>query len=268
MFALTIRRLGVMMNAIMNSLERSLIEKAAVENGWEYIVASTVAGVTLASARHKARVVIHPSVPPARWAVAVPTGLLRIELARSAQWIEATDGSYSALDIQQLALLLRRIAELALSLPDQAAATYAIKVQEELAAIQSFGTEVERMVKQRVGQDTFRQALLDYWGGACAVTGIDQPAVLRASHAKPWAACKDDKERLNVFNGLLLTANLDALFDRGLITFAADGALRCSSLLPPGQLTSLQLTSDVRLRWIALEHQPFLAWHRENVFVV
>ena len=157
---------------------------------------------------------------------------------------------------------------MALSLPDQAAATYATKVAEELATIQSFETEMERMVKQRVGQDTFRQALLDYWGGACAVSGIGLPAVLRASHAKPWAACKDDKERLNVFNGLLLTANLDALFDRGLITFAADGALRCSSLLPPGQLTSLQLTSDVRLRWIALEHQPFLAWHRENVFVV
>lgn len=58
--------------------------------------------------------------------------------------------------------LLRRIAELALSLPDEAVATYVTKVQEELAAIQSFSTEVERIVKQRVGQDTFRQALLDY----------------------------------------------------------------------------------------------------------
>jgi hypothetical protein len=256
------------MPTIMNFLERSLIEKAAVENGWEYIVESSDAQVTLASARHKARVVIRPGISPIRWAVAVPTGLLRIELARSTQWIETPDGAFSALDIEQLALLLRRIAELALSLPDQAAATYAIKVQEELAAIQSFDTEVERMVKQRVGQDTFRQALLDYWGGACAVTGVDQPAVLRASHAKPWAVCGDDKERLNVFNGLLLTANLDALFDRGLITFDDEGVLRCSSLFTHGQLTSLQLMSDLRLRWIALEHQPFLAWHREKVFVV
>lgn len=256
------------MNTIMNSLERSLIEKAAAENGWEYIVESSDTGVTLASARHKARVVIRPGVPPARWAVAVPTGLLRIELARSARWVEMPDGFFSALDIEQLAPLLRRIAELALSLPDQAAATYAIKVQEELAAIQSFDTEVERMVKQRVGQDTFRQALLDYWGGACAVTGIDQPAVLRASHAKPWAVCEDDRERLNVFNGLLLTANLDALFDRGLITFDDEGVLRCSSLLTHGQLTSLQLMSDLKLCWIAQEHQPFLAWHREKVFVV
>ena len=252
----------------MNSLERSLIEKAAAENGWEYIVESSDTGVTLASARHKARVVIRPGISPARWAVAVPTGLLRIELARSAQWIEAPDGSFAVVDIEQLALLLRRIAELAFSLPDQAAATYAIKVKEELAAIQSFDTEVERMVKQRVGHDTFRQALLDYWGGACAVTGVDQPAVLRASHAKPWAVCEDDKERLNVFNGFLLTANLDALFDRGMITFDNDGVLKCSSLLTYGQLTALQLTSDLRLRWIAQEHRPFLAWHREEVFVI
>jgi len=89
----------------MNALERSLVEKTAVENGWEYIVASSNAGVTLASARHKARVVIRPGVPPPRWAVTVPAGLLRIELARSARWIEATDGSYSVLDIEQLAPL-------------------------------------------------------------------------------------------------------------------------------------------------------------------
>lgn len=255
------------MPTIMNSLERSLIEKAAVENGWEYIVESRDAQVTLASARHKARVVIRPGMSPSRWAVAVPTGLLRIELARSAHWIEAHNGSFAAVDIEQLAMLLHRIAELALSLPDQAAATYAIKVKEELAGIQSFDTEVERIVKQRVGQDTFRQALLDYWGGACAVTGVDQPAVLRASHAKPWAVCEDDKERLNVFNGLLLTANLDALFDRGLITFDGDGILRRSSLLTYGQVTSLQLKNDLGLRWVASEHQFFLSWHREKIFM-
>jgi hypothetical protein len=250
----------------MNSLERSLIEKAAAENGWEYIVESAETAVTLASARHKARIVICPGVSPSRWTAKVPAGLLRTELARSARWIEAPDGFFSVVDIEQLARLLRRIAELALSLPDQAAATYATKVQEELAAIQSFSTEVERIVKQRVGQDTFRQALLDYWGGACAVTGIDLQEVLRASHAKPWAACEDDKERLNVFNGLLLTANLDALFDRGLISFDDTGALICSSQLTRTQLIEMHLNNASKLRWIAPEHQAFLAWHRERVF--
>ncbi len=77
---------------------------------------------------------------------------------------------------------------------------------------------LERSLLEKAGQDVFRAALMDYWGGACVVTGIDLPAVLRASHAKPWAACASDEERLDVFNGLLLVANLDALFDRGHIS--------------------------------------------------
>ncbi len=81
------------------------------------------------------------------------------------------------------------------------------------------------MVRQRVGQQTFRQAMLDYWGGACAVTGLALPQALRASHAKPWAECVSDAERLDVFNGFLLSANLDALFDQFLISFTDDGEL-------------------------------------------
>ena len=41
------------------------------------------------------------------------------------------------------------------------------------------------MVRQRVGQNKFRDAMMDYWGGACAVTGVAIPEVLRASHASP-----------------------------------------------------------------------------------
>ena len=36
---------------------------------------------------------------------------------------------------------------------------------------------------------------------------------------------KTDAERLDVFNGFLLSANLDALFDRFLISFDEQGAL-------------------------------------------
>ncbi len=122
------------------------------------------------------------------------------------------------------------------------------------------------MVKQRVGQDTFRQALFDYWGGSCAVTGIKLPEVLRANHAKPWADCYSDQERLNVFNGFLLVANLDALFDRGLISFAESGEVICSTRLEANQRSVLQLTDSLKLRWIAPAHQPFLLWRRDKLF--
>jgi hypothetical protein len=51
-----------------------------------------------------------------------------------------------------------------------------------------------------------------------AVTGIAQPALLRASHIKPWAHCGNNAERLDVHNGFLLTADWDAAFDAGLVS--------------------------------------------------
>ncbi|MBK6531770.1 MAG: HNH endonuclease [Deltaproteobacteria bacterium] len=47
--------------------------------------------------------------------------------------------------------------------------------------------------------------------------------LLRASHIKPWAECETDAERLDVFNGFLLEARIDAVFDQGFVTVADDG---------------------------------------------
>ena len=73
---------------------------------------------------------------------------------------------------------------------------------------------------QRVGQNIFRDALLEYWNGRCPMTGITDPALLRASHIVPWAECESDAQRLDVYNGLLLSALWDAAFDAGRVSFA------------------------------------------------
>jgi HNH endonuclease len=59
---------------------------------------------------------------------------------------------------------------------------------------------------------------------------ITEPALLRASHIVPWADC-DDEQRLNVHNGLLLSALWDAAFDKGLVSFAEDGTVLASQTL-------------------------------------
>lgn len=89
---------------------------------------------------------------------------------------------------------------------------------------------------QRIGQDIFRHALMKYWNGRCPLTGITDRASLRASHIIPWAECGSDALRLDVHNGLLLSALWDAAFDTGLISF--DDAGR--------PLYSLNLTSAAR----------------------
>lgn len=129
------------------------------------------------------------------------------------------------------------------------------------------GTEAVREVTQRVGQDIFRRTLIDYWGGKCAVTGLDVVELLRASHIKPWAACESDAERLDVFNGILLAPHLDALFDKGLVTFSDEGVLLRSPRLTQRQWEKLGL-ADRLLSPIALaeRHRGYLAWHRGNLF--
>ena len=56
------------------------------------------------------------------------------------------------------------------------------------------------------------------------MTGITEPGLLRAFHIVPWADCTDAR-RLDVHNGLLLSALWDAAFDRGLISFADEGTI-------------------------------------------
>lgn len=251
----------------MNVLERALVEKAGREHGWENVVESVEARVVLASARHRGRAVVAAANTGGGWEVTFPEGRLARELDRSVPSAARGGARFVAPDIDALTTLLRRAAELSLSLPDQAARTFRERLAQELKALGDQGTEVERLVRQRVGQNVFREALLDYWTGACAVTGLALPDVLRASHAKPWAACESDEERLDVFNGFALVANLDALFDRGLITFDAnDGSIVVASSLDPGQRSLLQLGDGLRLRWIAPEHRPYLEWHRTHVF--
>lgn len=121
------------------------------------------------------------------------------------------------------------------------------------------------MVRQRVGQDTYRKAMLDYWGGACAVTGVSIPAVLRASHVVPWAECESDAQRLDVFNGFLLTANLDALFDRFLISFDTDGIVIISDLISQHDRDCLGLHTGLKLRWITERHEVYLKSHRSRL---
>ena len=109
------------------------------------------------------------------------------------------------------------------------------------------GTEATRLVQARIGQGAFRQAVLRRWGNACAATGITEMALLRASHIKPWRDATDE-ERLSPYNGLPLTANLDALFDRGLISFDGAGYLHYSDQLDDETRESLNLPTLLRER--------------------
>lgn len=72
-----------------------------------------------------------------------------------------------------------------------------------------------REVKTRVNQDVFRNIVLANYDSKCAITGIDIPSLLKASHIIPWS--KNEKERLNPENGICLSPLYDCAYDKGLI---------------------------------------------------
>ena len=128
-------------------------------------------------------------------------------------------------------------------------------------------TEVERLVVQRIGQAQFRKALLDYWNGCCCVTGIKDTDLLRASHIKPWARCESDEERLDVHNGLLLSALWDAAFDKGLVTFDADMRADFSPRLSQYARQALESSAAPSLPKMTAQHVEYLDWHRSCLFL-
>ena len=57
------------------------------------------------------------------------------------------------------------------------------------------GTDIETITRQRKGQDYFRRMVIANYNGRCALTGIDIPQLLFASHIIPWS--KNKTTRLN-----------------------------------------------------------------------
>ncbi|MCQ2295710.1 MAG: HNH endonuclease [Bacteroidales bacterium] len=123
-------------------------------------------------------------------------------------------------------------------------------------------TERESLIRARIGQGKFRNDLIQYWGG-CSVTKCGAVHLLVASHIQPWRKCANF-QRLDVFNGLLLTPNLDKLFDKGYISFDAKGRIICSNTLSQEDMKALGIVPSMCLARIDDLHKPYLKYHREN----
>ena len=122
-------------------------------------------------------------------------------------------------------------------------------------------TERVSVILARIGQGQFRQSLLDYWEGKCAVTGVPIAPALVASHIKPWRLA-NNAERLDVYNGLLLVGTLDRLFDVGLIAFTDAGVMLIHESINTAARATLGLSRPLRLRSVHAKHRPFLREHR------
>lgn len=125
-----------------------------------------------------------------------------------------------------------------------------------------------RLIRPRLGQGTFRVAVTDAYGRACAITGEHSLPALEAAHIRPY---KHDGPH-EVSNGLLLRADLHRLFDQGYLTVTVDLRLRVSGRLRvdyDNGKTYYPLDEQVLSPPATpseLPSQEYLAWHNEHVF--
>lgn len=122
-------------------------------------------------------------------------------------------------------------------------------------------TEKVALIKSRIGQGSFREKILVHWT-CCAVTGFSDISLLIASHIKPWKK-STDSERLDQWNGLLLSPNLDKAFDKGFITFEPCGAIRLSPLLSEPAKLGISPSMKISLK---PQHEKYMAHHRAEEF--
>ncbi|MBS1169605.1 MAG: hypothetical protein H6R01_523 [Burkholderiaceae bacterium] len=250
----------------MDLLDATRIAKAAtdagfdispkIENGWQVFRSSAFPAFFGVAASGRDEYLVGFS--SGAWGLAVAGELNVPAQEASPPWVFCAG---VVLGYEALHKLLGRAAALAPALTGGTLAKFRQQTKGKPAH-----TEAERMVLQRIGQGLFRDDLISYWNGRCAVTGLDVIPLLRASHIKPWAACDSDEERLDVYNGLLLAPHLDALFDGGWITFDGVGNILVSRSLGVVQMRALCISSGEKLRSISDRHLVYLDFHRMNVF--
>jgi len=147
-----------------------------------------------------------------------------------------------------------------------------IKYKDLLQDISDLKGETKiREVKTRVNQDVFRQIVLANYNKKCAITGIDIPDLLFASHIIPWS--KNEQERLNPENGICLSALYDKAFDKGLIGITERYEIILSAKINKNRGKDyfekhfLQLESvKLHLPQKYLPNPTFLQWHLDTIF--
>ncbi len=120
--------------------------------------------------------------------------------------------------------------------------------------------------KAREGQGKYREELLNQCR-YCPFTMISDERLLIASHIKPWAA-SNDEEKVDPYNGYILSPLYDKLFDRGFITFTKDRHIILSEFISPYTWKRINLKNDTFIKALPMDEkrEAYLEFHHESVF--
>lgn len=124
-------------------------------------------------------------------------------------------------------------------------------------------TEKQQLTRSRRGQGVFRTNL-ERIENHCRVTGLSSKENLIASHIMPWKVA-NNQQRLDGYNGLLLSPHIDHLFDKGYISFEDNGDLIISELLNPDLLKAWKIDLQMNVGQFHEKQKEYLQYHREHI---
>lgn len=240
---------------MLSRSDRLLAEHVAAQQGFELVVPAAAGILTVGSSLVPGTISIERH-DTSDFLVDVDLPLVAAALRR--EFSNGIGQIVKAVGEDELYRILGRAFQLCGALPDGPLTTF-----ERATKGLPRTTEAERLVVQRIGQDIFRNALESYWDCRCPITGVEDAALLRASHIRPWSE-STDAERLDVYNGILLAAHLDAAFDKHLMTILPSGAVTFSSRLSGQALAILNPDSRALQVQLAPGHAPYLDRHRSR----
>lgn len=128
----------------------------------------------------------------------------------------------------------------------------------------------EYLVHPRLGQGGFRVVVTEAYQRRCAVTGERVLPVLEAAHIKPYGESGPHR----VDNGILLRADLHALFDRGYMTVTPEMRVEVSRRIHDDYDNGEEYLAMHGQRLVALPAQEaerpsaeFVRWHNEQRYL-
>jgi len=160
----------------------------------------------------------------------------------------------------------KRVGEAKYSIPDDLQTTEI--VSEPVAPLKTQKPNITQrsgLVNSRVGQGAYRKSILHRWSYRCAATGFNDTRILIASHIQPWKDSSDE-QRLDVDNGILLSPDFDALFDKHLISFASSGKIILGSEIEKNSMGLLGITGKEKIDDLTEGNKQYLNFH--NQFII
>lgn len=144
--------------------------------------------------------------------------------------------------------------------------TYGKMKEQQKIQLKKETKNAEEKRKARDGQGKYREQLLEQCH-FCPITMIADERLLIASHIKPWAA-SNDIEKIDPYNGYMLSPLYDKLFDRGFITFTENKHIVLSEFISPYTWKQIGIKNGKLVEGLRIDEKrkEYLKFHHQSVF--